>query len=82
MFFVYAIYNHTANKLYIGQTSNLKKRISSHNSKYGNHFTAKFKGEWVLIYNESLPTRSEAIKREKQLKTSRGREYITKYIPG
>lgn len=82
MFYVYALYNPIAEKIYIGQTSDIDKRLKSHNSKFGNHFTAKFEGEWILIYKESLPTRSEALKREKQLKSSRGRAYITQYIPG
>jgi putative endonuclease len=82
MFYVYVIYNPTAKKIYIGQTSDIEKRLIRHNNKFGNHFTAKFEGEWILIYKESLPTRSEAIKREKQLKSSRGRAHLTKYIPG
>lgn len=81
MFHVYAIHNYKAGRVYIGQTDAVERRIKEHNSKKGKHFTARFEGEWVLIYKESLPTRSEAIKREKQLKTSRGRVYISKYIP-
>ena len=79
---VYAIYNLHVNKIYIGQTGNITKRLEEHNTKRGNHFTAKFQGEWILIYQESLPTRSEALQREKQLKSSRGRVFIKQFIPG
>ena len=79
MHFVYAIYNSSAGKLYIGETSNIARRLDEHNQKRGNHFTAKFEGEWVLIHKESLATRSEALKREKQLKSYRGREYLKQY---
>jgi len=82
MFYVYVIYNRISHTIYIGQTADIQKRVESHNRKFGNHFTARFEGEWILIYNESLPTRSEAIKREKQLKSSRGRAYLSQYIPG
>ncbi|MBP7821115.1 GIY-YIG nuclease family protein [Candidatus Saccharibacteria bacterium] len=82
MYYVYVLYNDFVEKFYIGQTGNLEQRIQSHNWKRGNHFTAKFEGEWKLIYEESFSTRSEAIRREKQLKTSRGRAYISSYIPG
>ncbi len=82
MFNTYAIYNSQNDKIYIGQTSDLEKRIESHNKKVGKHFTSKFKGEWKLIYSESFSTRSEAISREKQLKSSRGRDFIKNYIPG
>ncbi len=80
--YVYALYNQEASKIYIGQTANLDQRLASHNQKHGNHFTAKFQGEWKLIYSESVTTRSEALKREKQLKSFRGREFLKKYIPG
>jgi len=33
-FFVYAIYNKTYNKIYIGQTKNLEERLKLHNKKY------------------------------------------------
>jgi len=76
MFYVYVIYNSSSRKIYIGQTNNLEKRLLEHNSKLGNHFTAKLDGEWILIYKEDLNSRSEAIKREKQLKSFKGREFI------
>jgi putative endonuclease len=79
--YVYAIYNQANKKLYIGQTSNIEQRFIAHNQKRGNHFTAKFHGEWKLIYSESFITRSEALRREKQLKSFRGREFLKKYIP-
>ena len=76
MFWVYAIYNQLSDKIYIGQTKDLAKRQSEHNQKHGNHYTAKFEGEWKLIYKESVATRLEAIKRERQLKSQKGREFI------
>ena len=79
--FVYALYNHEANELYIGQTNNVERRLEEHNTKRGNHHTARFRGEWELIYQESVATRSEALLREKQLKSYRGREYIRTLIP-
>ncbi len=82
MFWVYAIYNQINDKIYIGQTKNLSKRLSEHNQKRGNHYTAKFEGEWKLIYKESIATRLEAIQREKQLKSQKGREFIKLHIPG
>lgn len=78
---VYALYNRANSRIYIGQTTDLEKRMAAHNEKRGNHFTAKFQGEWELIYSESVATRSEALRREKQLKSFRGREYIKQYIP-
>jgi len=81
VFYVYCIYNSKHNKIYIGQTGNLEKRLNQHNEKKGNHFTAKFHGEWILVYKEAVETRQAALLREKQLKSSRGREFLKKYIP-
>ena len=49
--------------------------------KKGNHFTAKYSGLWKIIYYETVNTKREALIREKQLKSYRGREYIKKFIP-
>jgi len=81
MFFVYVLFNRDKNNIYIGQTNNLERRLEEHNSKLGNHFTAKFDGMWTLIYKEELITRNEALSREKQLKSFRGREFLKNYIP-
>jgi putative endonuclease len=77
---IYVIYNKQVKKIYIGQTGNLKKRLLEHNNKKGNHYTAKFIGSWKLIYEEKYQTRKESLKREKQLKSFRGREFIKKLI--
>lgn len=54
MWFVYVLYNRTENKIYIGQTGNLEKRLIEHNRKRGNHFTSKSKGHWELVYKEEI----------------------------
>ena len=82
MHFVYAIYNKKHGKLYIGQTADLNTRELLHNNKtFKNSYTARFDGEWVVIYQEQVETRQQALKREKQLKSYRGRQFIKQYIP-
>lgn len=80
-YFVYVIRNNKNNKIYIGQTSNLKNRVDRHNCLLKNKatsYTSKNKddGEWLLIYSEELNDRKEAIIREKQLKSYQGRLFI------
>ncbi|MCA9349315.1 GIY-YIG nuclease family protein [Candidatus Saccharibacteria bacterium] len=83
MFYVYVIFNKIASKIYIGQTQNIKARLLAHNNKHKTKsFTSKFEGEWELIYKESFTTRSEAIQRERSLKSAKGREYVKQFIPG
>lgn len=81
MFTVYAIYNSTVKKFYIGQTENITERLNAHNEHRLGGYTARFEGGWELIYNESVATRTQALLREKQLKSYRGREFIKSHIP-
>ncbi len=81
MWYVYAIYNKENSQIYIGQTSNIDRRLSEHNRKIGNHFTAKYNGDWNLIYAEECYSRRDALKREKELKSYQGRMFIKTYIP-
>lgn len=81
MFCVYVIYNKDAEKYYIGQTEDIERRLNQHNNHTFKTYTSRFPGEWELIHQESVATRSEALKREKGLKSGRGREYIKTIIP-
>ena len=78
---MYALYNTDHNKIYVGETSNIDRRLLEHNEKRGKHFTARFSGEWQLIYKEDTIDRKQALVREKQLKSFKGREFIKQYIP-
>lgn len=80
MYTVYVLYNKQAHRTYTGQTENLERRLVQHNEHTFNSFTARYRGEWVLIYQESVATRSEALKREKQLKSGNGRAFIRQFI--
>lgn len=79
---VYALYNKQAEKIYIGQTIDIAKRLKEHNEHTFKGFTSRFQGTWELIYTESVANRSEALLREKQFKSYRGRQFIKKHIPG
>lgn len=82
MFIVYAIYNKKNDKIYIGQTQDLKQRLDLHNSgEFKNSYTSRFDGEWRLIYSEDVLSRNFAILRERQLKSHKGRDFIKTFIP-
>jgi len=81
MFTVYALYNKNYNKIYIGQTLDLVKRLVEHNTHLFKGYTSRFDGEWIVIFTEDHKTRSEALLREKQLKSYRGRQFIKEHIP-
>jgi len=71
---VYALYSPSLNKIYVGQSNNLTKRLADHNKGYSKY--TSITKDWILFYQEDFDNRSDAIKREKQLKTSRGRVYL------
>ncbi len=82
MYSVYALYNKKHNKIYIGQTENLEERLRLHKDKaFQGSYTSRFDGEWSLIYKEETVDREQALVREKQLKSFRGREFIKQHIP-
>ena len=64
---IYILSNHSNTVLYVGVTSDLKKRVWQHQHKIVEGFTQKYNVS-KLVYFESLPTMSDAILREKQLK--------------
>ncbi len=83
MFYVYVIKSESFGKIYIGQTSDVDKRLKQHNDP-DNHFskyTKRIKGTWQLMYEEELLTRSEALSRERFLKSGNGRSFL-KAFPG
>lgn len=57
------------NTLYTGQTNNLEKRLKEHKSKSSKSakYTRSFKSV-ELVYSEEYKTRSEALKREAEIK--------------
>jgi putative endonuclease len=79
MYFVYALYSSKFDKIYIGYSENPEKRLLSHNDERNNGWTGKFQ-PWKLIYTEKCETKTEALKREKQLKTAAGRRFVRALI--
>ncbi|OAQ38627.1 endonuclease [Pedobacter psychrophilus] len=76
---VYVLYSEKHKKIYIGFTSNLEQRMISHNELATKGYTIKFR-PWKLIHQEEFLTRGEAMLREKQLKSAKGREFIWEII--
>ena len=65
--YIYILANKSNNVLYIGVTSDLKKRIWEHKNKVVDGFTKKYKID-KLVYFETGENIESAIEREKQLK--------------
>ena len=79
MFTVYVLYSEKYDKIYIGYTSNIEQRLLSHNKLSQKGYTVKYR-PWKIVYTEKFITKKEALQREKELKSSRGRNFIRKEI--
>lgn len=75
MYFVYVLYSREYDRIYIGYSTDITSRIKSHNDPRNRGWTTKFK-PWILLYSELIPSKKEALFREKQLKSFKGREFI------
>ncbi len=60
-------------------TSNIDERFKSHNELGKKGWTINFR-PWIITYKEEHVNKSEALKREKQLKSSSGRTFIRSLI--
>ncbi|HOZ03656.1 MAG TPA: GIY-YIG nuclease family protein [Candidatus Woesebacteria bacterium] len=75
---VYILESSIDESYYIGVTENLKKRLSYHNVGKSN-YTSK-KRPWRVKYTEEYKTKTEALQRERQLKSWKSRSAINKLI--
>lgn len=78
MYFVYIIQSQNDKSYYIGSTSNIEQRVIAHNT--GKSVYTKKKMPWMLQYFAEYPSKSEALKREKQIKNWKSKKAIEKLI--
>ena len=76
-YYVYILQNEESSGLYIGFTSDLRKRIVGHTS--GDTKTTRSK-KWSLVYYEAYRNKMDALGREKFLKGGSGRKYLNKQL--
>jgi putative endonuclease len=79
MFTVYVLYSEKFEKIYIGYTSSIEERLRAHNELATKGWTIKFR-PWRLIHSELFESKANAMRREKELKTAKGREWIWQVI--
>ncbi len=74
MFYVYVLYSQKYDRLYVGQSYDLTRRLQLHNE--GHVRSTKAYKPWEMVYSEKCPTLARAMNREKELKSHKGRIYI------
>jgi putative endonuclease len=59
-------------------TNNLERRLLDHNER-GHGWTARYR-PWQIIHSECFDNKTSALKRERELKSARGRRFIRENI--
>ncbi len=80
MFTVYVLYSAKYKKTYVGYSSNLEERLKSHNELGKKGWTIKYR-PWSILYTEQFAEKKDALLREKELKTGKGRDFIKTLLP-
>ena len=76
--YTYILFSKAIDRYYIGHTSNLQERLRKHNS---NHKGCTGKAnDWIVVYSEAFDNKSEAYKRELEMKSWKSRTKIIHLI--
>ena len=78
MHYAYVLFSLTDHKLYIGFTSDLKRRIAEHNR--GGTISTKCRRPLKLIYYESHISENDARRRESYFKTEKGKSSLRQML--
>ena len=81
MFYIYILFSQSANKYYVGQTSDVQRRLEEHNNPIVNSkFTAKFIPWVIAVFFPVSDSRADAMKIEKFIKAQKSKKFIIKLI--
>jgi putative endonuclease len=78
MFSVYVLRSKSTGLFYTGSTSDFARRFEQHNSDVST--STKHRGPWELVHREDYSTRAQAVRRERELKTGKGRDELLRII--
>ncbi len=77
----YILFSRTANKFYMGHTTEpLPERIRKHNSNHKG-FTGKYQ-DWMLAFHEDFTSKQLAYAREREVKSWKSKIRIQKLVAG
>ena len=73
-YYVYILQSEKNGRYYIGSTDDLFRRLQDHN--WSRTPSTKSGIPWKIVYSEEFTTRSDAMKREYEIKAKKSRKYI------
>jgi len=80
MWYAYALESKKDGGLYAGMSSDVKKRLEQHNRGYNR--STRSRTPFELLHVEACSSRGEARKREKFLKSGKGRDLLKAKLAG
>jgi putative endonuclease len=78
MFWVYVLESQKDGRHYVGSGENVEERLRRHN--LSDYRYTKGHRPWIVVYKEPCGSRSEAVKRERFLKSGVGRKFLKEII--
>ena len=66
LFLVYIIFSPGLGRYYVGSTQDLANRLREHNA--GKSLSTRAGTPWELVFSKSVPSRSEAVRLERNIK--------------
>ncbi|RLC37319.1 GIY-YIG nuclease family protein [candidate division Kazan bacterium] len=78
MYYVYILRSKVDENFYVGFSENLKQRILDHNS--GKNLSTRIRKPFDLIFYESFVDKFDALRRERYLKSNKGRTMIKQLL--
>jgi len=78
MFYTYVLESLKDRKLYVGYTSDLKKRFLEHQA--GEVISTKSRRPFRLLFYEAFCSRADAKRRERYFKTTKGRSSLKQML--
>ncbi len=79
-YYFYLLYSKQLNRYYIGHTNNLEERVRKHNTKHKGY--TGIVNDWQVVYSEIYYAKSDAYRREREVKARKSRSQIEKLIAG
>ena len=78
MFYCYILQSQKDGSFYVGYSQNTETRLLKHNSSSKGYTSTK--KPWVLVYSEKFDSKSQALKREKFIKSQKSKTFIENLI--
>ena len=78
MYYVYVLLSQKDDNFYIGFTENIAQRLDEHNA--GKNVSTRTRRPFQLIYCEGHTSKSDAFRREKYFKTTKGKTTLRQIL--